>query len=112
MKIGQVLTFKAKTEHGKKIIREASSNRWVVEQIQPKDKVKFNTDAPGPFLMVRLAGEFDRRWVSEIDDDHFQISESILPLTIDDAEPTTGIVGVGDPILTVDTATKQITEIK
>jgi len=66
MKIGEVVTLEGITPHGKKIVQESDDGIWVIEQITPATEIIFNSDAPGPWMMLRLEGDNDRRWVSQV----------------------------------------------
>jgi hypothetical protein len=74
MKIGSVITLKGLSRHGKNRIREKGS-QWKVREV--REKVSFNTPAPGPFLLLDGLGPVrDARWVSLRSDPNFEIVEA------------------------------------
>ncbi len=72
MKIGTVITLKGKSRHGKNRIREKGAE-WKVSDV--REKVSFNTPAPGPFMLLVSQSSSDARWVSVRNDPNFEIVE-------------------------------------
>jgi len=96
MKIGEVVTLEGITSHGKKIVQESNDGTWVIEQITPATETTFNADAPGPWMMLRLEGDTDRRWVSQVKDDNFKVHLVVDAETVD-IEPEPPLTLVVDP---------------
>ena len=72
MKIGTVITLKGKSRHGKNRIREKGAE-WKVSDV--REKVSYNTPAPGPFMLLVSQSSKDARWVSVRNDPNFEIVE-------------------------------------
>ena len=70
MKIGTVITLKGLSRHGKNRIHEKGAE-WKVSDV--REKVSFNTPAPGPFMLLVSQSSSDARWVSLHSDPHFEI---------------------------------------
>jgi len=73
MKIGSVITLKGLSRHGKNRIHEKGAE-WKVSDV--REKVSFNTPAPGPFMLLVSEASNDARWVSVRNDPNFEIVET------------------------------------
>jgi hypothetical protein len=74
MEVGNKVKLTGITRHGKNRIREKGA-QWKVREV--REKVSFNTPAPGPFLLLDGLGPVrDARWVSLHSDPNFEIVEN------------------------------------
>ena len=73
MQVGAVITLKGLSRHGKNRIREKGAE-WKVSDV--REKVSFNTPAPGPFMLLVSQSSSDARWVSVRNDPNFEIVEN------------------------------------
>ncbi len=72
MKVGTIITLRGLSRHGKNRIREKGAE-WKISDV--REKVNFNTPAPGPFILLVSESSNDARWVSVRNDPNFEVIE-------------------------------------
>ena len=71
--VGKTVKLAGITRHGKNRIHEKGAE-WKVSDV--REKVSFNTPAPGPFMLLVSQSSNDARWVSVRNDPNFEIVEA------------------------------------
>jgi hypothetical protein len=109
MEVGQKVILNCKLKH--KHDCEKQQDVWVIEETRPAGHRIGNSDCPGPWLLIRRETGDDFRWVSLVDDKHFDLSEVID--TDDDAEIERSYNPIGqiEKTIGVDPATRKITTL-
>ena len=75
MEAGQKVILNCKLKHKHEC--ETHEDVWVIEEAKPAGHRVGNSDCPGPWLLIRRENSEDFRWVSQVDDKHFDLSEVI-----------------------------------
>ena len=71
--VGKTVKLAGITRHGKNRIHEKGAE-WKVSDV--REKVSFNTPAPGPFMLLVSQSSSDARWVSLHSDPNVEIVET------------------------------------
>ena len=109
MEIGQKVILNCKLKHKHQC--ESVEDVWIIEEIKPAGHKIGNSDCPGPWLLIRREHGDDLRWVSQVDDKHFGLSEVIDADDTSEAEAPYNPIGKLEQTINVDPSTKTITRL-
>jgi|TARA_R110000796_G_scaffold69995_1_gene159270 hypothetical protein len=109
MEVGQkvILNCKVKRKHD----CEPTEDVWIIEETKPAGHRIGNSDCPGPWLLIRREAGEDYRWVSLVDDKHFDLSEVIDTDDAPEIEHSYNPIGQAERTLSADPATGKITSL-
>ena len=109
MEIGQKVILNCKLKHKHKC--ETQEDIWVIVETKPAGHKIGNSDCPGPWLLIRREHGEDFRWVSQVADKHFDVSELIDTDDVSEFKTPSSPVGKLEQTIDVDEHTKNITRL-
>ena len=107
MEIGQKVILNCKLKHKHKC--ETKEDIWVIVETKPAGHKIGNSDCPGPWLLLQREHGDDFRWVSQVDDKHFGLSEVIDTEDAAEIERPYNPIGQLEKTISVDPSSKKIT---
>ena len=109
MEIGQKVILNCKLKHKHKC--ETQEDIWVIVETKPAGHKIGNSDCPGPWLLLQREHGDDFRWVSQVDDKHFGLSEVIDTEDTSETEFSHNSIRKLEQTISVDPSTKNITQL-
>ena len=109
MEIGQKVILNCKLKHKHEC--ETEEDIWVVVETKPAGHKIGNSDCPGPWLLLQREHGDDFRWVSQVDDKHFGLSEVIDTEDTSETEISHNTIRKLEQTISVDPSTKNITQL-
>ena len=110
MEIGQKVILHCKLKHKHEC--EPKEDIWVIVDTKPAGHKIGNSDCPGPWLLVQREHGDDFRWISQVDDKHFGLSEVIDTEDTSETKYLDSPIGKLEQTITVDPGTKTITRLQ